>query len=259
MKSAFVRLYFEIELTPSLTGVRFTATGTAKESGNDSTGAANEEIRSVTGDMTFGTNPASSATIAIASNEVTLERLTQRLAVERRLLDSAGKQSVSRPLRGRVGPDECFGGITCTGLELATDLSGAPAGAFSAGNQILWTSIVDAVNTNLVAIHYYDPVAVSATPPSTLTVERRPLLMRRRHVRDRTGWPLRERRLLRRQSERIVVRGRHPRQREAAVLHRKRLVLGVLYPDHRRPEERAGDLLHDSPVDHTGPLRGQDQ
>jgi hypothetical protein len=67
------------------------------------------------------------------------------------------------------GPTECFGGITCTGLELLTDLSGAPAGTFSAGNQILWTSIVDAVNTNLVAIHYYDPVSVTATPPSTLS------------------------------------------------------------------------------------------
>ena len=167
-KSAFVRLYFAIAADATLTGVRFTATGTAKESSNDSPGAANEETRPVTGDMSFGTNSASSATIALAGNDVSLGGLLNALPSSVAFAIPPGSDPFLARFAADPGPTECFGGITCAGLELATDLSGAPAGTFSAGNQILWTSIIDAVNANLVAIHYYDPVAVSATPPSTL-------------------------------------------------------------------------------------------
>ena len=169
MKSAFVRLYFAVDADPLVTGVRFTATGAAKESGNDSTGAAQEEIRSVTGDMSFGTDPASSATIALGGDDVSLSGLHNALQSSVVFSVPPGSNPFLARFAADSGPTECFGGITCTGLELTTDLSGAPAGTFSAGNQILWTSIVNAVNTNLFAIHYYDPVAVTATPPSTLT------------------------------------------------------------------------------------------
>ncbi len=168
-KSAFVRLYFEIAADPLVTGVRFTATGVAKESGNDSTGAANEEIRSVTGDVSFGTDPTSSATVALGGNNVSLSGSHNALPSNVNFAVPPGSNPFLARFAAESGPTECFGGITCTGLELMTDLSGAPAGAFSSGNQLLWTSIVNAINTNLFAIHYYDPVSVTATPPSTLT------------------------------------------------------------------------------------------
>jgi hypothetical protein len=164
-----VRLYFAIAADATLTGVRFTATGTAKESSNDSPGAANEETRPVTGDMSFGTDSASSATIALAGNDVSLSGSHNALPSSVGFAVPPGSDPFLARFAADSGPTECFGGISCTGLELATDLSGAPAGTFSAGNQILWTSIVNAVNTNLVAIHYYDPVAVTATAPNTLT------------------------------------------------------------------------------------------
>jgi hypothetical protein len=169
MKSAFVRLYFAIAADTTLTGVRFTATGTAKESGNDSPGAANEEIRSAAGDMSFGTDSASSATIALGGNEVSLGGSHNALPSSVGFAVPPGSDPFLARFAADSGPTECFGGSTCTGLELLTDLSGASAGTFSAGNQILWRSVVDALNANLVAIHYYDPVTVTATPPSTLT------------------------------------------------------------------------------------------
>ena len=168
-KSAFVRLYFAIAADTTLTGVRFTATGTAKESGNDSPGAANEEIRSATGDMSFGTDSASSATIALGGGDVSLSGSHNALPSSVGFSVPPGSAPFLARFAADPGPTECFGGITCTGLELLTDLSGAPAGTFSSGNQILWTSVVDALNANLVAIHYYDPVTVTATPPNTLS------------------------------------------------------------------------------------------
>lgn len=169
VKSAFVRLYFSIAADPTVTGVHFIATGTAKESTNDSPGAANEEVRPVTGDMSFGTDSASSATIALGGNQVSLSGLHNALPSSVGFSVPAGSNPFLARFAADPGPTECFGGITCTGLELSTDVSGAPAGTFSAGNQILWTSIVEAPNANLVAIHYYDPVTVTATPPNTLT------------------------------------------------------------------------------------------
>src|SRR5829696_2810706 len=169
MKSAFVRLYFTIAADATLTGVRFSATGTVKESSNDSSGAANEETRPVTGDMTFGTDSGSSATIALGGKEVTLSGSHNALPSSVDFAVPPGSDPFLARFAADSGPTACFGGISCTGLELTTDLSGAPAGAFSARNQLLWTSTVASVNTNLFAIHYYDPVSVTATPPSTLT------------------------------------------------------------------------------------------
>jgi len=66
-------------------------------------------------------------------------------------------------------PGVCFPGISCTGLDLNTDLSAAPSGTFSGTNQILWTADVVANNTNVVAVHEYDPVSITAAAPKTLT------------------------------------------------------------------------------------------
>jgi hypothetical protein len=65
----------------------------------------------------------------------------------------------------------CFPGVSCTLLQVTTDLSGAPSGTFSAGDPILWTAEVDSTNTNVLAVHYYDPVSigVSSTPKTFTT------------------------------------------------------------------------------------------
>jgi hypothetical protein len=64
----------------------------------------------------------------------------------------------------------CFPGVSCTLLQVTTDLSGAPSGTFSASNPILWTADVDSPNTNVLAVHYYDPVSITASASTkTLT------------------------------------------------------------------------------------------
>jgi hypothetical protein len=65
----------------------------------------------------------------------------------------------------------CFPGVSCTLLQVTTDLSGAPSGTFSASNPIIWTADVDSTNTNVLAVHYYDPVSigVSSTPKTFTT------------------------------------------------------------------------------------------
>jgi hypothetical protein len=63
----------------------------------------------------------------------------------------------------------CVLNVTCTGLDLNTDLSGAAGGTFSSTNQILWTANVAANNTNVLAVHTYDPVAIAPSPPNKLT------------------------------------------------------------------------------------------
>jgi hypothetical protein len=63
----------------------------------------------------------------------------------------------------------CFPGISCTLLQVTTDLSAAPSGTFSANNPILWTADVTANNTNVLATHTYDSVPITPSPPKTLT------------------------------------------------------------------------------------------
>ena len=58
----------------------------------------------------------------------------------------------------------CFPGIACTGLQLETDLRTAPGGTFSTLNPIVWTADINATNTNVVAVHYYDPVSITGSP-----------------------------------------------------------------------------------------------
>ena len=62
-------------------------------------------------------------------------------------------------------PGVCFPGINCTGLTLTTDLHLAPTGTFSATKPILWTAVVAANNTNVVAVHTYDPVSLTSSAP----------------------------------------------------------------------------------------------
>ena len=63
----------------------------------------------------------------------------------------------------------CVLGVPCTGIDLNTDLSGAAGGTFSSTNQILWTADVASTNTNIVAVHTYDPVSLTSSAPNTLT------------------------------------------------------------------------------------------
>jgi hypothetical protein len=63
----------------------------------------------------------------------------------------------------------CVLDVSCAGLDLNTDLSGAAGGTFSANNQILWTADIASTNTNIVAVHTYDPVSITSSAPNTLT------------------------------------------------------------------------------------------
>jgi hypothetical protein len=65
----------------------------------------------------------------------------------------------------------CLLGVSCTGLDLNTDFSGAPPGTFSSANQILWTADVAATNTNIVAVHTYDSVSLTSPAANTLRAD----------------------------------------------------------------------------------------
>jgi hypothetical protein len=168
-----VQLFFTVAAEASVTDVSFTATGTAKESCNDGCpgGAANLEKQEVTAPMHFGDVPTTSTSVALGG-KLKLDALLDTYNSSPSSVQFAvppGSTPFFARLTASVGPTTCFGGITCTGLQLDTDLSGSAPTAFSIGNQILWSSVINSTNTNVDAIHYYDPVTVTASLPKTFT------------------------------------------------------------------------------------------
>jgi hypothetical protein len=164
-----VKLFFSAAATAN--SVSFKAVGNAKESGNDNSGAANAESQTVNpAVMLFGSDPFSDATISLPSGNSELDASAPKPAsVKFRGGSSPFLAQFQASQLNPANPGVCFPGISCTGLDLNTDLSAAPGGTFGANNQILWTADVAANNTNVVAVHEYDPVSITASPPKTLT------------------------------------------------------------------------------------------
>jgi hypothetical protein len=171
--SSTAKLFFGAQAPAEVPSVSFNAVAVAKESGNDNTGAANTEAQTVNGaTMTFDDNTGAGA------NEDATVVLPTAPYNKPHLLAALGNASVdftsgSAPFIAQLGASTggaCFPGVSCTGLQVATDLSGASSGTFSAANQILWTADINATNTNVLAVHYYDPVAITVSQtPKTFT------------------------------------------------------------------------------------------
>ena len=162
---ATVRLFFRVN-APDVSVLHFTATGTAKENGNDNGGAANVEGQTVAdAPMTFGNDPTQTATFAFGGDKPTL---TAQQPSNEPSFNSSVQFAVpagSAPFQARFstdqGPTACFGGITCSGLTLTTDLNGQ---TFPNAPYILWQAVINASSANVDAIHYYNPVQVTASP-----------------------------------------------------------------------------------------------
>lgn len=175
--SSSVKLFFSSAAAASVNQVNFTGTGTAKENGNDNGGAANVETQTVdqsvdanAGVMKFDQSDSRDATFALPGGGSELDAtLPQASSVKFRGGARPFLAQFQADQLDPTAPGVCFPGISCTGLQLTTDLSAAPSGTFSATNQILWTADVLANNTNVVAVHYYDPVSITASAPKTLT------------------------------------------------------------------------------------------
>jgi hypothetical protein len=177
-----VKLFFTIDST--IDSVSFAASATAKESGNDNNSAANVETQTVdsrsTGGppvMSFdngtGAGENADATVVLPKSGFNKPHLSAALA--RSSVDcqffclASGSAPFIAQFAAGTGTTACFPGITCTGLELTTDFSGAAPGTFSASNQILWQADVASNNTNVLAVHTYDSVPITPSPPNTLT------------------------------------------------------------------------------------------
>jgi hypothetical protein len=169
--SSTVKLFFSANATvPSVT---FTGTGTAKESANDNTGAANVETQTVSGAvMTFDSNTGAGAnedaTVALPKAPFNKPRLHTNLGNAFLDFFSGSSPAFIAQFAASSGVG-CVLNVTCTGLDLNTDLSSAAGGTFSANNQILWTADVASTNTNILAVHTYDPVSITSSAPNTLT------------------------------------------------------------------------------------------
>jgi hypothetical protein len=162
-----VKLFFTAAATVS--SVAFSATADVKES-NQQNGANLDQQKVDGATMAFDTNAGEAA-----NREATVVLPTAPYN-KPHLLSTLGNASVdftsgSAPFIAQLAASTgaCFPGVSCTGLQVATDLSGASSGTFSAANQILWTADINATNTNVLAVHYYDPVSIAASAPKTLT------------------------------------------------------------------------------------------
>jgi hypothetical protein len=154
------KLYFNAVSTVS--SVDFNADADAKES-NQQNGANLDHQTVDHALMTFDTDTTDGfdATVALPNNHPLLR-------------GSFGGHAASVTFPGGSSPffaqfqegqaSACFPGVSCTLLQVTTDLSGAPSGTFSAGDPIIWTADVDSTNTNVLAVHYYDPVSITGSP-----------------------------------------------------------------------------------------------
>jgi hypothetical protein len=166
-----VKIYLS-SAADSATTIHLVGTATAKENGNDNPGAANVETQTVPDAvMTFDDNTGAGlnedATVVLPKAPFNKPRLHTTLG--NAFLDfQSGSPAFIAQFAASSGV-ACVLNVTCTGLDLNTDLSGAAGGTFSASNQILWTADVAANNTNILAVHTYDPVTITPSPPNTLT------------------------------------------------------------------------------------------
>ena len=166
-----VKLYFG-SAADSATTIHFTGTAIAKESGNDNTGAANTEAQTVPdAAMTFddGTGSGTNADATVVLPQAPYNKPHLHTTLGNAFLDfTSGSPAFIAQFAATTGA-QCVLGLSCTGLDLNTDLSGATGGTFSSTNQILWTADVASTTTNIVAVHTYDPVTITPSPPNTLT------------------------------------------------------------------------------------------
>lgn len=164
-----VKLYFTAD--SSVSAVHFNATADAKES-NTQNGANLDRQIVEDAPMAFDNNTEAGAnadaTVALPKAPFNKPRLHTSLG--NAFLDFFSGSSPAFIAQFAASPGAaCVLGVSCTGLDLNTDLSGAAGGTFSATNQILWTADVASTNTNIVAVHTYDPVSLTSSAPNTLT------------------------------------------------------------------------------------------
>jgi hypothetical protein len=159
-----VKLFFSVDAAPSVSGVNFTATAHVKESQPNGANAdqqtVDQSLDPTAGVMKFGQNPATDATFALPENTSGLE-LDATSPAPATVKFGPG----SRPFLAQFqasSPTSCFAGIACQ-LLVETDLHTAPSGTFSSNKPILWTADINATNTNVVAVHYYDAVSITAS------------------------------------------------------------------------------------------------
>jgi hypothetical protein len=169
-----VKLFFSSASTVG--EVDFKGVATAKESGNDTGGAANVETQTVdqsvdpkAGVMTYGSDSSNDATVALPGGGAELDAtVPSASSVKFKGGSSPFLAQFQASQLDPTAPGVCFPGISCTGLTLTTDLSAAPSGTFSATKPILWTADVVANNTSVLAVHTYDSVPITPSPPNTL-------------------------------------------------------------------------------------------
>jgi hypothetical protein len=163
-----VKLFFGAAVAADVNSVNFKAVANAKESGNDNTGAANVESQTVDpAVVNFDTNADADATVVLPTTGFNKPHLHTTLG--NAFLDfTSGSPAFIAQFAASSGV-ACVLNVLCTGLDLNTDLSGAATGTFTSTNQILWTADVASTNTNIVAVHTYDPVSITPSAPNTLT------------------------------------------------------------------------------------------
>jgi hypothetical protein len=162
-----VKLFFGAAVAADVNSVNFKAVANAKESGNDNTGAANVESQTVDPAMVnFDTNANADATVVLPTTGFNKPHL--HTTVGNAFLDFTSSSPAFIAQFAASSGVACVLNVSCTGLDLNTDLSGAANGTFSTTNPILWTADVTSTNTNIVAVHTYDPVPITPSPPNTL-------------------------------------------------------------------------------------------
>jgi hypothetical protein len=159
-----VKLFFSVNATEPK--VSFTATADVKESQPN---GANVDQQRVAADMLFGTDGSQDATIALPGGSSELDAPARKSSVTFKGGSAPFLAQLQAIQENPTTPGVCFPGINCTGLTLTTDLHLAPTGTFSATNPILWTAVVAANNTNVIAVHNYDAVSLTSSAPNTLS------------------------------------------------------------------------------------------
>ena len=158
-----VKLFFSVDATGP--DVVFTATADVKESqpngaNVDSQSAASTMVFDDDSSTTGGNDADATVVLPQASTHLDATKSSVKFIGGTNPFLAQFQQSQLNP----TSPGVCFPGIGCTGLQLTTDLAGAAGGTFSNNNPIVWQATVNATNTNVVAVHYYDPVSITGSP-----------------------------------------------------------------------------------------------